>query len=90
MSGAVISRETSEALARVMQFYGIDAYNRNHFGEIARSVGVEVFTQFVVAWDGVISVDSRRGINARIMDRIRREREVRNSGNYRSAINGRP
>ena len=84
MSGAVITRETSDALDRVMTFFGIDGYNRFLFGEAARVAGVTEFSKVIAALDGVISMDPRRGINDRIRQRIAQERSERSTNGRKS------
>lgn len=74
MSGAVITRETSDALDRVMTFFGIDGYNRFLFGDAARVAGVEEFSKVIAALDGAIAMDPRRGINERIRQNIAQDR----------------
>ena len=76
MSNAVITRQTSEALDRVMAFFGIDAYNRPLFGEAARMAGVDAFSKVIEALDGVLATDSRNGSPLRIRDRIERQKVV--------------
>ena len=83
-----ISRQTNEALARVMSFFGIDDYNRPLFSQVAASVGVEVFSKAIEALDGAISVDSRSGVNLRIRKRIEEQREIDRRSKAREMRNG--
>lgn len=76
MSSAVISRQTSDALDRVMTFFGVDIYNRPLFGEAARAAGVDSFSKTIEALDVAIRMDSRSGTERRIRDRIARQKEV--------------
>ena len=76
MSSAVISRQTSEALDRVMAFFGIDRYDRQLFGEAARAAGVDAFTKTIEALDAAIRIDSRAGTERRIRDRIALQKEI--------------
>lgn len=66
----VISRQTNEALRRVMQFFNIDDYNRPLFSEAASAAGVDAFSKTIEAIDGAIAVDSRVGANRRIREAI--------------------
>ena len=76
MSSTVISRQTSDALDRVMAFFGIDSYNRALFGEAARMVGVETFSKTIEALDAAIRNDSRAGTERRIRERIALQKEI--------------
>jgi len=76
MSSAVISRQTSDALDRVMKFFGIDAYNRSLFGEAARSAGVDTFSRTIEALDAAISSDSRSCVEQRIRTRITEQKQL--------------
>ena len=76
MSSTVISRQTSDALDRVMAFFGIDSYNRALFGEAARMVGVEAFSKTIEGLDAAIRVDSRAGTERRIRERIALQKEI--------------
>ena len=80
MSGAVITRETSDALDRVMAFFGIDGYNRSLFGDAAKVAGIDEFSKVITALDGAIAMDARRGINERIRQRIAQERAGQERG----------
>ena len=76
MSSAVISRQTSDALDRVLAFFGIDSYNRPLFGEAARMAGVDAFSKTIEGLDAAIRVDSRAGTERRIRERIALQREI--------------
>ena len=76
MSSVVISARTSEALKRVMVFFGIDEYNRPLFGECAKAVGVDQFSRTIEALDAAIQIDSRSGIERRIRARIAQQKEL--------------
>lgn len=69
-----ISRKTNDALARVMQFFGIDDYNRQLFSQACAAAGVESFSKTIEALDGAIAVDSRNGANSRIRKRIEEQK----------------
>lgn len=77
---ALISRETSEALDRVLDALGVDRYNRFLFGRAAERCGGDVFALFVESLDVAIKEDPRRGTNGRIRERIERERAARGRG----------
>lgn len=68
----VVSRQTSDALSRVMAFFGIDEYNRPLFRKAAESCGVDTFERFIGAMDAVVQMDSRSGCGVRIRERIER------------------
>lgn len=74
MSSAIISRQTADALERVMAFFGIDDYNRSLFGEAAADAGVEPFSATIGALDAAIQRDKRNAMTRRIRDRIERQR----------------
>ena len=76
MSSTVISRQTSDALDRVMAFFGIDSYNRALFGEAARMVGVEAFSKTIEGLDTAIRNDSRAGTERRIRESIALQKEI--------------
>ena len=76
MSSAVISRQTSDALERVLTFFGIDSYNRPLFGEAARAAGVDAFSKTIEGLDVAIRSDSRSGTERRIRDRIALQKEI--------------
>ena len=61
-----ISRETNEALVRVMRFFGIEDYNRTLFGQAAERAGVDAFSATIRALDASIAEDRRSGVNQRI------------------------
>lgn len=71
-----ISRQTNDALVRVMQFFGIDDYNRQLFSQACAAAGVEAFAKTIEALDGAIAVDSRSGVTLRIRKRIEEQREM--------------
>ena len=79
----VVSRQTSDALSRVMAFFGIDEYNRPLFRKAAESCGVDTFERFIGAMDAVVQMDSRSGCGVRIRERIERE-------NMKNRKRGRP
>ena len=71
-----ISRKTNDALARVMQFFGIDDYNRQLFSQACSAAGVESFSKTIEALDWAIAVDCRNGVNLRIRKRIEGQKEI--------------
>jgi hypothetical protein len=71
-----ISRQTNEALMRVMRFFGIDEYNRSLFGDTAQQAGVEAFSKVIEALDRVVGADERSGAGVRIRARIERQKEL--------------
>ena len=71
-----ISRQTNDALARVMKFFGIDDYNRQLFSQACAAAGVEAFSKTIEALDGAIAVDCRNGVNLRIRNRITEQKEI--------------
>lgn len=83
-----ISRKTNDALARVMQFFGIDEYNRPLFSQACASAGVEAFSKTVEALDGAIAVDCRSGVNLRIRKRIEAQKEPERRVNLKGRSNG--
>ena len=76
MSSAVISRNSSDALDRVMAFFGIEPCNRALFGVAAREAGVENFARVIEAIDRAAAADARSGMNLRIRDRIERQKAL--------------
>lgn len=71
-----VSRQTHDALARVMQFFGIDEYNRHLFSQACAAAGVESFSRTFEALDKVIASDNRNGVNLRIRKRIEEQKEI--------------
>lgn len=84
----VISRQTNEALLRVMKFFNIDEYNRPLFSEAAAAAGVESFSKTIEAIDGAIAIDSRNGSNLRIRARIAEQRELDRQSNQKGKKHG--
>lgn len=79
----VVSKQTGDALARVMTFFGIDEYNRPLFRVAAESCGVEAFSAFIGALDAAVQRDSRYGVGSRIREQARagiRDGARRNNG----------
>ena len=70
-----ISRQTRDALGRVLQFFGIDDCNLPLFSQACAAAGVDAFSKTIEALDGAISVDRRNGINGRIRQGMAVERK---------------
>lgn len=71
----VVSKQSSEALGRVMTFFGIDEYNRPLFRRAAELSGVDTFERFIGAMDQAIQADSRFGAAGRIRAAIEADRK---------------
>ena len=83
-----ISRQTNDALVRVMQFFGIDDCNRQLFSQACAAAGVDSFSKTIEALDGAISVDGRSGVNLRIRKRIEEQKAVDRRANQKGRNNG--
>lgn len=79
---AVVARETSEALDRVLAFLGVDACNRSLFGRAAERCGRDSFSAFIEALDAAIRADPRHGAQVRIKERIAQEKALKESGGW--------
>lgn len=83
-----ISRQTNEALVRVMAFFGIDDYNRPLFSQACAVVGVDAFSKTIEALDGAIVVDGRIGVTLRIRKRIEEQKEINRKMNLKGRHHG--
>lgn len=83
-----VSRQTHDALARVMKFFGIDEYNRHLFSQACAAAGVESFSKTIEALDGAIAVDGRVGVNLRIRNRIEEQKEINRRANLKGRNHG--